>query len=93
MKAFNRRDLDAFLVSVDEEVERSRGSWQSRAAITAFRGYAAGGRTSSALFPDYEIELEEIRDLGDVTLSHFKGWGHRVCLTESEALEAAGLAE
>ena len=27
-------------------------------------------------FPDYQIEIEEMRDLGDVTLSHFKGWGH-----------------
>jgi hypothetical protein len=23
-----------------------------------------------------EIEVEEVRDLGDVTLSHSRGWGH-----------------
>ena len=26
-------------------------------------------------FPDYTIEIEEVRDLGDVTLVHSRGWG------------------
>jgi hypothetical protein len=27
-------------------------------------------------FPDYTVEVEQIRDLGDVTLGHIRGWGH-----------------
>ena len=27
-------------------------------------------------FPDYTAEVEELRDLGDVTLAHVRGWGH-----------------
>jgi SnoaL-like protein len=27
-------------------------------------------------FPDYNLEVEELRDLGDVTLGHMRGWGH-----------------
>jgi hypothetical protein len=27
-------------------------------------------------FPDYTIEVEELRDLGDVTLAHLRGWGY-----------------
>ena len=27
-------------------------------------------------FPDYNLEVEELRDLGDVTLGHMCGWGH-----------------
>ncbi len=27
-------------------------------------------------FPDYTCEVEELRDLGDVTLGHIRGWGH-----------------
>jgi SnoaL-like domain len=27
-------------------------------------------------FPDYTVEVEELRDLGDVTLAHVRGWGH-----------------
>jgi hypothetical protein len=26
-------------------------------------------------FPDYTCEVEELRDLGDVTLGHIRGWG------------------
>jgi hypothetical protein len=27
-------------------------------------------------FPDYAVEIEEPRNLGEVTLSHVRGWGH-----------------
>jgi ketosteroid isomerase-like protein len=117
-EAFNRRDLDAFLVSVDEQVEMESRLVAIEGGYHGHQGIRRWWEDFLGAFPDYEIELEEIRDLGDVTLSHFKGWGHseggiplidpvwqpmrwrsgkvvwiRVCLTESEALEAAGLAE
>jgi hypothetical protein len=27
-------------------------------------------------FPDYVLDIEELRDLRDVTLGHLRGWGH-----------------
>jgi hypothetical protein len=27
-------------------------------------------------FPDYTIEVQELRDLGEVALAHIRGWGH-----------------
>ena len=117
--AFNRRDLDAFLVSVDEEVEMQSRLAAIEGGYHGLEGIRRWWEDFLGAFPDYKIELEEVRDLGDVTLSHFKGWGHsggsgiplidpiwqpmrwrdgkvvwiRVCLTESEALEAVGLSE
>jgi hypothetical protein len=35
----------------------------------------AGGRASSGPFRDYDLEVEELRDLGDVTLANMRGWG------------------
>ena len=71
------------------------------------------------VLPDYVVEVEEVRDFGDVTLARLRARGHgagsaapleeviwnvarwsagrsiwwRNCMTEEEALEAAGLRE
>jgi ketosteroid isomerase-like protein len=116
-EAFNRRDLDAFLAVVDDEVEMESRLVAIEGGYHGREGMRRWWNDFLGTFPDYEIEVEELRDLGEVTLSHFKGWGHseggiplidpvwqpmrwrngklvwaRVCLTEAEALEAAGLS-
>jgi ketosteroid isomerase-like protein len=119
LDAFNRRDWDAFVALMDDEVET-----ESRlvAIEGGYRGHEGLRRWWDDLlgaFPDYTVDIEELRDLGDVTLGHLRGWGHaadsatpvvdpswqpmrwrdgkvvwwRNCLTEAEALEAAGLQE
>ena len=117
--AFNRRDWDAFVAFMDKEVEMESRLVAIEGGYHGHEGMRHWWEDFLGTFPDYQIEIEEMRDLGEVTLSHFKGWGHsggegiplidpiwqpmrwrhskvvwvRVCLTESEALEAAGLSE
>jgi SnoaL-like domain len=73
--AFNRRDWDAFRSLIDEEVEvESRlvameGGYHGHAGLRRWWDDFLGA------FPDYTIEVEQLRDLGDVTLSHLRGWG------------------
>jgi ketosteroid isomerase-like protein len=66
--AFNRRDLDAFLALMDADVEV--GSRQV-AIEGAYHGHDGLRRWWADLFdafPDYTVEVEELRDLGDVML-------------------------
>jgi ketosteroid isomerase-like protein len=74
--AFNRRDWDYFLALAHKEV-----NVESRlvALEGEYRGHAGLRRWWTdflAVFPDYTIEVEELRDLGDLTLAHIRGWGH-----------------
>ncbi len=74
--AFNRRDWDALLALMDDEIEV-----ESRlvAMEGGYRGHAGLRRWWDdflGAFPDYTVEVEEVRDLGDVTLGHIRGWGH-----------------
>lgn len=74
--AFNRRDWDAFVDLVDEEVEiESRlvameGGYHGHAGLRRWWDDFLGA------FPDYTLEVKELRDLGDVTLAHVRGFGH-----------------
>ena len=120
LDAFNRRDIEAFLSLVDEDVEIS-----SRLAPLAEGGYR--GHDGVRLwfqnlwdaFPDVRSEPVEMRDLGEMTLFavRFRGHGGQSgapidqtiwqlaefregkCIllhsydAETDALEAAGLAE
>ena len=74
--AFNSHDWDAFVAFVDENVEV-----ESRlvAMEGGYHGYAGLRRWWDAVLeamPDYTVEIEELRDLGDVTLAHSRGLGH-----------------
>jgi SnoaL-like domain len=75
LDAFNRRDLDVFLAMTDEEIEvESRlvameGGYHGHAGLRRWWDHFLG------TFPDYELQVEELRDLGDVTLGHML-WGH-----------------
>jgi ketosteroid isomerase-like protein len=71
--AFNRRDLDAFLALMDEEVEV--GSRQV-AIEGGYHGHQVVRRWWTdlfAAFPDYTAEVQELRDLGDVMLVRVRG--------------------
>lgn len=76
--ALNRRDWDAFRELLDDEVEI-----ESRLVVMEgpYHGHAGARRWWDdflGAFPDYEVEVEELRDLGDVTLAFIRGWGHGV---------------
>jgi hypothetical protein len=76
LDAFNRRDMDAFVALTHEQIQV-----ESRLVVMEGGYYGHGGvrrwwEDFLGAFPDYGLELEELRELGDVTLAHMRGWGH-----------------
>ena len=74
--AFNRRDQDAFLGLMDDEVE-------AHSRIVAVEGGYHGLKAMRrwwddflGSFPDYTIDIEEARDLGTAVLCRFDARAH-----------------
>ena len=66
-QAFNRRDWDTFLALVDEEVEIESRLVAMEGAYHGHEGLRRWWDDFLGAFPDYTIEIEEMRD---------RGWGH-----------------
>jgi ketosteroid isomerase-like protein len=69
---FNRRDLDALLAFMHNEVEIG-------ALEGDYRGHEGVRRWWSdllELLPDYRAEIVEVQDLGDMTLGQIRGRAH-----------------
>ena len=74
--ALNRRDLDAVLDLMDDEVEFKP---ILVAVEGGYRGHAGVRRWWDNIFdgvPDYRIHVDEMRDLGDLTLAALRAHGH-----------------
>jgi ketosteroid isomerase-like protein len=74
--AWNRRHLDGFLELTHEDVVV-----ESRLAAMecGYRGHEGTRRWWADLhdvIPDHTVEVEELRDLGDITLAHLRARGH-----------------
>ena len=73
--AFNSRDLDAFMalthvqIDVESRLVAMEGGDHGK-------GLRRGWESFLGAFRDYDLEVEELRDLGGVTLAHVRGWGH-----------------
>jgi len=74
--AFNRRDWDAFASLVDEEVVIESRLVAVEGGYHGHEGFRRWWDDFVGAFPDYTAEVVELRDLGDVTLGHVRGWGH-----------------
>jgi SnoaL-like domain len=72
IEAFNRRDLDAFmaLTHVQIDVESQRVAMER-----GHKGVRRGWESFLGAFGNHNLEVEELRDLGDVTLAQMRGWG------------------
>jgi ketosteroid isomerase-like protein len=74
--AFNRRDWGAFVELMDPDVE----AVSLLVAIEGdYHGHAGIRRWWQSLFdifPDYTVEVVEVRDLGDLTLAALRLRGH-----------------
>ena len=76
VEAVNRRDQEAFLALMDPAVViESRlvvmeGGYHGHDGVRRWWGDFLG------TFPDYQLEIEEVRDLGDVTLLRGRGSAH-----------------
>ena len=76
--AFNRRDLDAFLALTDPEVELST-RFREMEGDSYYRGHAGVRelwRDLLAIFPDFSMEVLELRDLGDSGIVALRVRGH-----------------
>jgi ketosteroid isomerase-like protein len=74
--AFNRRDLDAYLALADPAVE-------GRSLLVAvegdYHGHEGVRRWWRDVFdasPDFTIDIVDVRDLGEVTLTKMRARGH-----------------
>jgi SnoaL-like domain len=74
--AFNRRDWDATVSMADEQIEVESRLVAMEGGYRGHDGLRRWWDTFLAAFPDYTIEVLELRDLGDVTLSRIRGYGH-----------------
>lgn len=75
-EAINRRDLDALLALMDDEVEAVP---RVAAVEGSYRGHDGIRRWWESLlvvFPDFTIEVVEVHDLGDLTLATLRNRGH-----------------
>jgi ketosteroid isomerase-like protein len=70
-ETFNRRDLDAFLELMDPEVDFRpyERALEGGGTYHGHSGVGAWWRESFAVFPDLRVEVDQVRDLGDKTLT------------------------
>jgi ketosteroid isomerase-like protein len=68
--AFNRRDLDAFVVLMDPSVEFTpyERAIQGLGPYCGHAGVRSWWEESFEVLPDLTVEVQEVRDLGDRTL-------------------------
>jgi hypothetical protein len=74
--AFNRRDWDAFVALADDDISVESRLVAMEGAYQGHEGLRRWWDNFLGTFPDYTVEIEELRDFGDVTLAHVRGWGH-----------------
>jgi hypothetical protein len=73
--AFNRRDLDAFMALTHVQIYVEPRLVAMEGGYHGHEGLRRGWESFLGAFRDYNLEVEELRDLGDVTLAHMRGHG------------------
>jgi ketosteroid isomerase-like protein len=74
--AMNRRDLDAFLALMDDDVEGVSRIVAVEGGLHGHEGMRRWWENWFSAFPDYAIEVVETRDLGDLVLASLRARGH-----------------
>ena len=74
--AVNSRDFGAFLALMDDDVEALSRIVAVEGGLHGHEGIRRWWEEWFAAFPDYEIEIDEVRDLGDVTVAAMRAIGH-----------------
>ena len=76
--AFNRRDLDAFLALLDPEVEFTTrfAQMEGDSQYHGHDGIREWWEDLLAIFPDFSVEVLEVRDLGDLGVATLRVRGH-----------------
>jgi hypothetical protein len=76
--AFNRRDLDAFLSLMDDDVEIVSRIAAIEGGLHGHEGARSWWQNWLDVWPDYQIEIVEVRDFEDVTLAGLRALAHGV---------------
>ena len=74
--ALNRRDLDALLELMDEDVESVSRIVAMEGGLHGHDGVRRWWKSWFDAFPDYRMEVVEIRDSGDVAVATLRAVGH-----------------
>ena len=76
--AFNGRDLDAHLALMDDDVEviPRVGAMEGESSYRGHDGVRRWWNDVLDVFPDWKVEVVEVRDLGDLTLATIRLSGH-----------------
>jgi ketosteroid isomerase-like protein len=75
-EAFLRRDLDAFLSCFDPEVEYRSLVGEVEGTYHGHEGMRSWWDSLLRVFPDWQPQLEDTRDLGQRVLSRVRAGGH-----------------
>jgi ketosteroid isomerase-like protein len=74
--AMNQRDLGAFLALMDEDVEAVSRIVAMEGGLHGHAGVRRWWSNWFEAFPDYNIEVVEAHDLGDLVLATVRALGH-----------------
>jgi ketosteroid isomerase-like protein len=74
--ALNRRDLGAFLALMDDDVEAVPRLVAMEGGYHGHDGIRRWWQNLLDAFPDYSVEIVEVRDLGDLTFIALRNRGH-----------------
>jgi ketosteroid isomerase-like protein len=75
--AFNRRDLNALLAGADPEIVFTpRLAVVEGASYHGHDGIRKALETQMSTFPDWKLEVLEVRSHGDLTIATARGHGH-----------------
>jgi ketosteroid isomerase-like protein len=74
--AINRRDLDASLAPMDDEVEVIPRAGLMEGTLHGHDGVRRWWETMLDVFPDFTVEVDDVRDVGDRTIATLYVRGH-----------------
>jgi ketosteroid isomerase-like protein len=74
--AFNHRDLDTMLALAHEEIVVESRLVAMEGGYRGHEGVRRWWDNAFDVLPDYEIEVDEIRDLGEFTLARLRAHAH-----------------
>jgi ketosteroid isomerase-like protein len=76
LDAFNRRDLGAVLALMDPDVEVVSALVAIEGGYHGHDGFRTWWENLLEAFPDFTVEVVEVRDHGDVTVAALRNRGH-----------------
>jgi ketosteroid isomerase-like protein len=74
--AFNRRDLDALLALIDPEAELTTRTVERSGSYQGHDGVRMWWADILKVFPDFRVEVVEVRALEDTTIGKLRVRGH-----------------